>query len=125
MEQNIRLLQEILQALNSTQNASTVEITEVLRSNQALSNAIDQAERRCTQMEERAAKKAKYESLVKRCQRLQCKECNHLYTPALFTQHVQHCGAGMEKKRMSNVSNNGQMTMSGIVPASGQASPSP
>ena len=59
MEQNIRLLQEILQALNSTQNASTVEITEVLRSNQALSNAIDQAERRCTQMEERAAKKAK------------------------------------------------------------------
>ena len=118
-------MQEILQALNSTQNASTVvEITEVLRSNQALSNAIDQAERRCTQMEERAAKKAKYESLVKRCQRLQCKECNHLYTPALFSQHVQHCGAGMEKKRMSNVSN-GQMTMSGIVPASGQASPSP
>jgi hypothetical protein len=96
---------------------------ELLRSNQVLSSAIEQSERRCTQLEERAAKKAKYESLVKRCQRLQCKQCNHLYTPALFTQHVQHCGGS----RASNLSaNSSQMVMSsGIVPASSQASPSP
>jgi hypothetical protein len=89
MEVNMRLLQEILATLNSNSANNTSifdqpQVTEIIRNNQVLSNAIDQSEKRCSVLEKKVEKKIKYEQLIKNCQRLQCKECNKLYTPSLF-----------------------------------------
>lgn len=121
MEQNVKLLQEILTTVNTQYqqqpfgNSSNTyasqqsnSLTEILKNNQILSSAVDQAERRCSLLEKKLDSKQKYATLIKNCQRLQCKECNKLYTPILFGQHFQHC-----TKRVSNASNSSSIAASG------------
>lgn len=93
LEQNIKLLKEILHTLNSQQLTKSMsdEFAEILKNNQVLSNAIESAEKRCYALERKLERKRKYENCIKNCQRLQCRECNKLYTPSLFSQHFQLC----------------------------------
>ena len=92
----MHLLQQILKTLNSSNPASQSALdssvfSDIIRNNQVLSRAIEQAERRCTSFEKKLARKAKYETQVKNCLRLECKECGKLYTPGMFSQHVPLC----------------------------------
>ncbi|CDW82930.1 guanylate-binding n-terminal domain containing protein [Stylonychia lemnae] len=110
LEQNRKLYNDILDALNnqSKQISQTMsdEFSQILNNNQALSRAIEQAEKRSLILEKKLEKKGKYESLIKHCQRLQCNGCSKLYTPMLFVSHYLLCKK-QQHLRSSIINENG------------------
>lgn len=67
------------------------QVKEMTSCNKQLTKTLAKSEKRCQEIEKKNDKLLKYEHMVKNCQRLQCRDCNRLYTPLLFINHYLSC----------------------------------